>query len=113
MGKQLKAGKHRSLARSQTLAIVGPEIIVIAIILVVIFVWGPSKLPEVARSLGRARKEFEEASRGLTTTAATPRLEDSSSDPLIEVARKLGVTTEGKTRKEISDEIVKAAQTKK
>lgn len=96
------------------MAIVGPEIIVIAIILVVIFVWGPSKLPEVARSLGRARKEFEEASRGLiTTTAATPGLEDSSSDPLIEVARKLGVSTEGKTRKEISDEIVRAAQTEK
>lgn len=96
------------------MAIVGPEIIVIAIILVVIFVWGPNKLPEVARSLGRARKEFDEASRGLTTaTTPTPRMEDSSSDPLIEVARKLGLGTEGKTRKEISDDIVKAAQNKK
>ncbi len=92
----------------------GFEAVVIGIILVVIFIWGPSKLPEVARSLGRARKEFEEASRGLTSvTALTPRVEESGSDPLIEVARKLGVSTEGKTRQEISDEIVKAAQTKK
>ena len=93
----------------------GLEVIVIAIIVIVLFVWGPSKLPEVARSLGRARKEFEEASRGLMSTAATPapRLEDSSPDPLIEVAQKLGVSTVGKTRKEISDEIVKAAQSNK
>jgi len=97
------------------MAIVGLEVIVIAIIVIVLFVWGPSKLPEVARSLGRARKEFEEASRGLmsTTAAPAPRLEDSSPDPLIEVAQKLGVSTVGKTRKEISDEIVKAAQSNK
>ena len=96
------------------MAIVGLEFIVIAIIVIVLFVWGPSKLPEVARSLGRARKEFEEASRGLmSTTAPVPRLEDSSPDPLIEVAQKLGVSTVGKTRKEISDEIVKAAQSNK
>lgn len=96
------------------MAIVGLEVIVIAIIVIVLFVWGPSKLPEVARSLGRARKEFEEASRGLmSTTAPAPRLEDSGSDPLIEVAQKLGVSTAGKTRKEISDEIVKAAQSNK
>ena len=96
------------------MAIVGLEVIVIAIIVIVLFVWGPSKLPEVARSLGRARKEFEEASRGLmSTTAPTPRLEDSSPDPLVEVAQKLGVSTVGKTRKEISDEIVKAAQSNK
>lgn len=96
------------------MAIVGLEVIVIAIIVIVLFVWGPSKLPEVARSLGRARKEFEEASRGLMSTAApAPRLEDSSPDPLIEVAQKLGVSTVGKTRKEISDEIVKAAQANK
>lgn len=95
------------------MAIVGPELIVIAIILVVIFVWGPGKLPEVARSLGRARKEFEEASRGLTsTTSPAPKLE-AVPDPLIEVAQKLGISTEGKTRKEISDEIVKAAKTNK
>lgn len=96
------------------MAIVGLEVIVIAIIVIVLFVWGPSKLPEVARSLGRARKEFEEASRGLmSTTAPAPRLEDSSPDPLIEVAQKLGVSTVGKTRKEISDDIVKAAQANK
>ena len=96
------------------MAIVGFEAVVIGIILVVIFVWGPGKIPEIARSLGRARKEFEEASRGLTTGPTyNPRVEDSVSDPLIDTARRLGIATEGKTRQEISDEIVKAAQIKK
>ncbi len=96
------------------MAIVGFEAIVIGIILVVIFVWGPGKIPEIARSLGRARKEFEDASRGLTTgLSSPPRVEDTSSDPLIETARRLGIATEGRTRQEISDEIVKVAQTKK
>ncbi len=92
----------------------GYEALVIAIIVIVIFVWGPSKLPEVARSLGRAKKEFEEASRGLTTglERSTPRIEDVVSDPLIDTAKKLGIDTAGKTRQEISDEIVKIAQSK-
>ncbi len=96
------------------MALAGFEWIVVGVIVIVIFVFGPSKLPEVARSLGRARKEFEEASRGITSpTSYTPRIEDTSTDPLIEVARKLGISTEGKTRQEISDEIVKTAQSKK
>ncbi len=96
------------------MAIVGFEAIVIGIILVVIFVWGPGKIPEIARSLGRARKEFEEASRGLTTGPSySPRVEEAGTDPLIETARRLGIATEGKTRQEISDEIVKTAQAKK
>ena len=96
------------------MALVGFEAVVIGIILVVIFVWGPGKIPEIARSLGRASKEFEEASRGLTTGSSySPRVEDSVSDPLVDTARKLGIVTEGRTRQEISDAIVKTAQAKK
>ena len=91
----------------------GPELIIIFGILAVIFIWGPQKLPEVARSIGRARKEFEEASKGITQTNYAPRIEASAQDPLIDVAQKLGISTQGKTRLEISDEIVKAAQSKR
>ncbi len=97
------------------MAIVGYEAIVIGIILVVIFIWGPNKIPEIARGLGRARREFDEASKGLTTgtMTSTPRIETSTSDPLIDTARRLGISTEGKTRQEVSDEIVRVAQPKK
>ncbi len=100
------------------------QLLVILGVLVVILIWGPSKIPELARAVGRARKEFDDASKGIvqpsspntsssqqlvsssTTTTATV----ASSDPLVETARKLGINTQGKTREEISDEIVRTAQ---
>jgi len=35
------------------------EWIIIGIIVVVIFLWGPTKIPALARALGRARREYE------------------------------------------------------
>jgi sec-independent protein translocase protein TatA len=96
------------------MAIVGYEAIVIGIIVVVIFIWGPNKIPEIARGLGRARREFDEASKGLTSSSATgPKIESANSDPLIDTAQRLGINTSGRTRQEISDEIVRTAQNKK
>jgi len=95
------------------MAIVGYEAIVIGIIVVVIFVWGPNKIPEIARGLGRARREFDEASKGITGgTITSPRVESVTPDPLVETAQRLGISTAGKTRQEISDEIVRTAQPK-
>jgi len=95
------------------LAVVGYEWIVIGVIVVAFLVWGPSKIPEIARGFGRARREFEDASRGLTIPSAgttSVLASEGSADPLISAAQRLGVKTEGKTRQEISDEIVKAAK---
>ncbi len=96
------------------MALSPPELVIIGVIVVAIFIWGPSKIPEIARSLGRARKEFEDATKGLTSipSESAPRIETVVSDPLIETAHRLGISTEGKTRQEISDAIVKAAQSK-
>jgi sec-independent protein translocase protein TatA len=87
------------------------QILLIIGVLAVILIWGPQKIPELARSIGRARKEFEDASKGLTNPISTPQLSASPSDPLIDTAQRLGINTAGKTRQEISDEIVKAAKT--
>jgi sec-independent protein translocase protein TatA len=85
------------------LAIVGYEWIIVLAIIVVLFVWGPQKLPEFARSIGLARKEIEKAYKEASTTTAPPPAEI---DPLIDTAKKLGIPTEGKTRSQISEEIV-------
>ncbi len=85
------------------------QLLVILGVLVVILIWGPSKIPELARAVGRARKEFDDASKGVVQPA-TPSLTVAPSDPLVDTARKLGISTQGKTREEISDEIVKTAQ---
>jgi sec-independent protein translocase protein TatA len=67
-----------------------PELIIIAaIILVAIFIL-PGKLPQLARSLGQAKREFEKASKR---------------DELIERARELGIDVTGMTYEEIEAEV--------
>jgi sec-independent protein translocase protein TatA len=87
--------------------------IVIGIIVVVIFLWGPQKIPELARGLGKAKKEFEQASREVegSLDLSNPAVPARSADQvLIETARQLGIETEGKTREQISQEIVAKAR---
>ena len=87
------------------------QLLVILGVLVVILIWGPSKIPELARAVGRARKEFDDASRGIAQSAST-QSQPMTSDSLVDTAQKLGINTQGKTREQISDEIVKTARTK-
>ncbi|MGP8124360.1 MAG: twin-arginine translocase TatA/TatE family subunit [Nitrososphaerales archaeon] len=98
--------------------------IVIGVIVIVIFLWGPQKIPDLAKALGRARREFDQASHELgtsvagvgatafTTAASAPTVTpDMSADQaLVQAARGLGITTEGKTRAQISQEIVEKAR---
>ena len=86
------------------------QILLILGVVAVILIWGPSKIPELAKSIGRARKEFDDASKGIITQVSTPSSSAPSPDSLVDTAQKLGISTEGKTRQEISDEIVRRAQ---
>ena len=102
------------------MAVVGWEWIAVGVVAIVIILWGPAKIPELAKGLGQAKGEFEKASHdymNAASKAAVPeqktispiadqKNEDSSDDVLIETARKLGVKTLGKTKAEISKEIV-------
>lgn len=108
-----------SQRRQEPMAIQGIEWIVIGVILIILFLWGPEKLPKMARSLGQAKKEFEKASKGLeeeiNRAAAVPAstvstLSRPPEDKLLEVARSLGISTEGKTREEIKNEIAEKLQ---
>ncbi len=89
------------------------QLIIIGVVVVVVLLWGPKKIPELARSIGQARKEFQAGSKDAAGTSgtSTPGMQPSApKDDLIETARKLGISTEGKTRQQISDEIVKRVQ---
>ncbi|MBI2649266.1 MAG: twin-arginine translocase TatA/TatE family subunit [Thaumarchaeota archaeon] len=93
------------------MAITPIEIAVLAVVVIIFVMWGPKKIPELARALGRARKEFSEGAKDAQTPpdasgAAQP---ESTDDTLLETARKLGITTEGKTAEQISQEIVSKA----
>jgi sec-independent protein translocase protein TatA len=94
--------------------------VIIGVIVVVIFLWGPQKIPDLAKALGRAKKEFDQASKemsdavsgstqvqpaGSAVAAAAPA-QKTGDQILIETARALGIHTEGLTREQISAEIV-------
>ena len=97
---------------------------VIVGVLLVLFLWGPNKIPDLARAIGRARREFERASKELTnpleapvstpvsTISSTPSM-TGSDDTLVATAKELGISTVGKTRDEISNEILQKANANK
>lgn len=107
--------------------ITGVEWIVVAIVLVVLLLWGPSQLPKIARAFGEAKKEFKKATKEVeevreeireTVQPITETVSEASSelkkidDKLLEVARELGISTEGKTRDQIAEEILKLTKKK-
>ena len=47
----------------------GYEWLIIGVIAIVIILWGPAKIPEFARALGRAKGEFSKAQKESTNAA--------------------------------------------
>jgi len=57
-----------------------PELILILIIGLVVF--GPGKLPEVGRAVGKSLNEFKKATAGLTDSISTPVVKtETKSEP--------------------------------
>jgi sec-independent protein translocase protein TatA len=86
----------------------GWEWIIIGVVAIVIIMWGPSKIPELAKALGKAKGEFDKASKEFqevaSTTANSPKIR-SNDEILLETAKNLGIATDEKTREQISAEI--------
>jgi len=96
-----------------------------------ILLFGSNKIPELARSLGAARREFDAASKGLvdtinseinSSTQVSSRIQRpvpqqvavpapavnetlSDNDPLVVAARNEGIDTRGKSRSQIASEL--------
>lgn len=98
----------------------GWEWIIIGVVAIVIIMWGPAKIPEFAKALGRAKGEFSKASKEFTDAATTTATTTTSAtvfeakpapalktkdEMLLETAQRLGIPTDGKTREQISEEI--------
>jgi sec-independent protein translocase protein TatA len=96
----------------------GWEWIIIGVVAIVIIMWGPAKIPEFAKALGRAKGEFSKAQKefsdAATTTEKAPATQAtvrSKDEVLVSTAKDLGISTEGKTKEQISDEISTKAKT--
>ena len=81
-----------------------PELIIILVILLLIF--GGSRLKGVAKGLGESIKEFKKASSG-----EPEKNEDE--DAVLEAAKKMGIKTEGKTSTQILKEMNEKLANKK
>lgn len=94
--------------------ITGWEAILIVIIVAALIIWGPKKIPELARAIGEAKGEFERASREASLRATLKKREEVASDDfLIETAKKMGINTEGKTKEQIFMEILEKVKSSK
>ena len=84
-----------------------PELVVILFIILLLF--GGRKLPELARSMGSAVREYTDASKEPLkyVDSKTKTKEEEERDAILEAARKLGIETEGRSIKEIAEELVK------
>ena len=81
---------------------------IILIAIVIILIWGPSKLPSLARGMGEAIREFRKAASGVAEEEVRKvEKKEEIDQKIIEMARSLGISTEGKTKEQILDEINK------
>ncbi len=90
----------------------GTEYIVIFLIILLLF--GGKKLPELARSMGSAVREYTQATKEPVkyVEAKTKDKEGEDRDAIIEAAKKLGIETEGRSVSEIAQDIVKSTEKK-
>ncbi|MCS7143478.1 MAG: twin-arginine translocase TatA/TatE family subunit [Archaeoglobaceae archaeon] len=86
---------------------------IILIILVVLLLFGASKIPELARSLGRGVAEFKKAQRQAEIELKELEKDmkmskDEKRKKLEKIAKDLGIEPEGKSEEELLEEINKA-----
>lgn len=91
----------------------GPlEIVLIVVVIIVLF--GASKIPELARSLGKATGEFKKGKQDIENELneiVKPGKEikppENPSSKIIKMAQDLGIATEGKSDEQLLEEIQK------
>ena len=92
----------------------GMEWIILLIILAILFLYGPKKIPELMRGLGRGLGEFQrgkqEIEREIKRETAEASTEDERRDferKVVKVAKGLGIAVDGRAQKEIKLDIAK------
>jgi len=92
----------------------GLEWLFIALILLILILGDPGKIPQIARALAEAKKEYEKATatvqelvENVEKEAEKRAKELELEEKLIKRAKELGIETYGKTEREIVQEILR------
>jgi sec-independent protein translocase protein TatA len=100
------------------------ELIIIGVVVLALMLWGPAKIPELARAFGRAKKEYQKAAseveKEISFVTEQPKkivtelagVGSDSASQLLGIAKSLGITTEGKTSDQIANLILEANKIK-
>jgi sec-independent protein translocase protein TatA len=90
------------------------------ILVVAMLLFGSSKIPELARSLGKATGEFKKGQRetelelkDFEKSVKESKSQDEKSSKIKQMASDLGIATEGKSDEQLLDEIQKKMPTVK
>ena len=102
--------------------ITGWEWILIIGVFLAFLLYGPNKIPELARSLGlakgefdKARDEFKKVSKEISKGTPEEITKSSSvnDEQFIQLAEGLDITTEGKSKEELYQEMISKLPSKK
>ncbi|MCW3979255.1 MAG: twin-arginine translocase TatA/TatE family subunit [Candidatus Bathyarchaeota archaeon] len=86
----------------------------IIVLFIVLLLFGGKKLPELARSMGTAVREYSSATKepGKYIEEKTKTKEEEEREAILEAAKKMGIETEGRSLSEIAQDLVKATEKK-
>lgn len=80
------------------------------ILFLVLILFGGRQLPELARSLGEAFREFTTASREPLKLGEPKTKEHEQREAILVAAKKLNIETEGRSIEDIAKDLVKATE---
>jgi sec-independent protein translocase protein TatA len=86
----------------------------IIVLFIVLLLFGGKKLPELARSMGTAVREYSSATKepAKYIEEKTKTKEEEEREAILEAAKKMGIETEGRSLSEIAQDLVKATEKK-
>ena len=85
----------------------GLEPVMILVVVVVFLLFGSKKIPDLARSIGKARGEFKKGQEELDEEL---KKKPSEREKLEQAAESFGIDTEGKSDDELREAIKKATE---
>ena len=84
---------------------------ILAILIIVLLLFGARKLPELARSIGSAVTEFRKGLKEITKPEEEEKKEESKSGSEVRsMAKEAGIDVEGKSDEELRKELVERSK---